>query len=88
MEKADIRLYSWVIRGSQRIKIIKALDEPKTPTEIQKESNIKFSNLSDNLRLMRKKKLVVCLTPTKTGRLYQLTVNGIFIRDKLLKKSI
>lgn len=84
MKKEDYRLYSWVIRGTQRVKIIKVLSEPKTPKQLHKETKIKFSNISDNLKLMREKKIVVCLVPEKTGRLYQLTKKGKDIRKKLI----
>ena len=84
MEKKLIKLYAWVLRGSQRRKIFKCLDKPKTPTLIKEETGIKVSNVSDILRLMEKSGLAKCLNPKdKLGRLYQLTNEGNKIRKEL-----
>ncbi len=77
MDKKSLDLYSWVIRGTQRTAIVKALDRPKTPKQLSQETKLKFSNVSDVLNAMKKKGLVICLNPQeKTGRLYQLTAKG------------
>ncbi|MBI2146945.1 winged helix-turn-helix transcriptional regulator [Candidatus Woesearchaeota archaeon] len=84
MDKKFIKLYAWVLRGSQRRKIFKFLDKPKTPTLIKEEAGIKVSNVSDILRLMEKNGLAKCLNPKdKLGRLYQLTNAGNKIRKEL-----
>jgi len=78
--------YSWIVRGKQRRAIIKVLDEPKTPTLIKEETDIKISNISDVLRSMEKRKLAKCLNPhDKLGRLYQLTAKGKEIKKHLSK---
>ena len=82
MEKADIGLYSWILRGSQRRKVLKVLDKPKTPTIVQEETQIKVSNVSDVLREMEDKGLTKCLNPKdKKGRLYTLTKKGFKVRE-------
>jgi len=84
MEKSLINDYAWILRGSQRRKIIKILDKPKTPTLIKEETNIKVSNISDVLRSMCKRNLAKCLNPKdKLGRLYQLTTKGVKIRKEI-----
>ncbi|MCH7850096.1 MAG: MarR family transcriptional regulator [Nanoarchaeota archaeon] len=74
--------YYWVIRGSQKKKIIKVMDKPKIPTEIKEETNLSLNNVSDILQEFKKKKIVKCLNPgEKTGRLYTLTPKGMKIRE-------
>ena len=74
--------YSWVIRGKQKKKIIKAMNKPKIPTQIKEETHLSLNNVSDVLREFRKKKIVKCLNPEdKTGRLYKLTPKGMKIRE-------
>lgn len=76
--------YYWVVRGSQKKKIIKAMSKPRIPTEIKEETKISLNNVSDVLREFKKKKLVKCLNPgEKTGRLYKLTPKGMRIREML-----
>ena len=76
--------YSWVIRGSQKRKIIKSLNKPKIPTQIKDETKLSLNNVSDILREFRKKKIVKCLNPKeKTGRLYELTSKGMRIKEKI-----
>jgi predicted transcriptional regulator len=84
MDKKSLDLYSWVIRGTQRIAIVKVLDKLKTPKQLSQETKLKFSNVSDVLNVMKKKELVICLNPKeKTGRLYQLTKKGLKIQKEL-----
>ena len=78
--------YSWVVRGKQRKKVIKALGKPRIPTQIKEEAHLSLNNVSDVLRELRKKKIVKCLNPKdKTGRLYELTPKGMRIREMLEK---
>lgn len=86
MDKEFIKDYSWVKSGSQRIKIIISLIKPMTPKEIQKNTKLKFSNVSDCLKSLNEKKLVICLNPENhLGRLYVLTEEGEKIQNFLLK---
>lgn len=74
--------YHWVIRGSQKKKIIKIMNKPKIPTEIKEQTKLSLNNVSDVLREFKKKKIVKCLNPKeKTGRLYELTPKGMRIRE-------
>ena len=78
--------YTWVLRGKQRKKIIKALNKPKIPTQIKEETRLSLNNVSDVLRAFQKKKIAYCLNPKeKTGRLYELTPRGMRIREELEK---
>jgi hypothetical protein len=84
MDKQLIRDYSWIIGGSQRIKIIKSLTKIKTPKEISLDTELKFSNVSDALTAMTKRKIAECLNPKiHLGRLYKLTKKGELIRKEL-----
>jgi len=76
--------YDWVIRGSQRRKIIKVMTKPKIPTQIKEDSKIGLNNVSDVLRDFRKKRIAKCVNPRqKTGRVYELTAKGKRIKDQL-----
>lgn len=80
------RCYSIVFRGSQRRKVVKALDRPKIPTQIKGETKLSLNNVSDVLRLLEKEEIVVCKNPKeKTGRIYQLTPKGMKVREELIK---
>ena len=84
MKKDEIELYSWIIRGKQRLAIIRVLDEPKTPKQISEQTKIKFSNTSDVLRAMVQKGLAKCLNPReKIGRLYILTKKGEILQKQI-----
>lgn len=87
MKGADIKKLSWVVRGKQKREIIMYIDGLDTPTGIAKKSGYSLNNTSRILGEFRKKGLVKCINPKeKTGRLYILTGNGKFIRDKLKRK--
>ena len=87
MADNDWGLYSWVIRGNQRRKVMMALGKPKIPTEIKSEAQMSLTNVSKILRAFIKKGLVICLTPdSKTGKIYELTDKGKEVRNRMLKK--
>ncbi len=87
-KRPNVNDYAWVLRGKQRKKIIKIMDEPKIPTEVKEETHLSLNNVSDILRSFEKRKLARCLNPKdKTGRLYELTEQGKIIRDKIRGKS-
>jgi len=84
MKKEIIPLYSWVVRGKQRVAMITALNKLKTPKQLSEETNFKFSNVSDVLQAMRKKNLVRCINPQeRMGRLYELTNKGKAVLKEL-----
>lgn len=80
MDKKMLKHYSWVLRGSQRMKVmdfLNSLGKPIIPTKIKIKTELSPSNVSDVLKTLVKKGLAICLNPkAKTGRLYQLTGKG------------
>ncbi|MDD5132974.1 MAG: hypothetical protein PHD81_03430 [Candidatus Nanoarchaeia archaeon] len=84
MDKIEIEVVSWVLRGRQRKIILKILDKPKTPTQIKEETRLSLNNVSDVLRLFVKNKIAKCLNEeAKTGRIYELTSLGKNIKEKI-----
>ncbi len=78
--------YSWVVRGRQRKRVLRAMNKTKIPTEIKEETKLSLNNVSDVLRDFRRKKIVKVLNPKeKTGRLYKLTPKGMKIKEMLEK---
>ena len=69
--KTDWEKIAFVRASKSRGKILDALSEPKTPTEIAKVTGQSTSNISRALQELQKKKIVKCLTPNlRKGRLY------------------
>ena len=91
MNKQELKLLSWVLRGSQKREIIKVITGHKIPAQIYKEavkinSKITRNSVSDVLRVFKRKKLVICINPIETkGRIYELTSLGKRIQ-KLINK--
>lgn len=84
----DWKKYSFVVRAKNRKKILKALKEPKTPTQLSKETKINLSHVSRSLRELMDKDLVKCLTPDQTtGRVYDRTETGEKIVEKIAEKT-
>jgi predicted transcriptional regulator len=84
MKTEDVSAYSWIIRGSQRVEMLKAMDKPMTPTQVKKAANLGLNNVSDNLRLFVEQKIAKCLNEKeKLGRIYVLTEKGERIRKML-----
>ncbi len=87
----NIDLYAWVIRGVQRIAVIKAITHPMTPSQIFKKAKayhekLSFNNTSDVLRGFDKKGIAVCHNhEEKIGRIYQLSQDGEEIKQELIK---
>jgi len=85
MADIDWELYSWVVRGNQRRKVMKVLGKPRIPTEIKSEAKMSITNVSKVLRDFEKRGLVKCLTPqAKTGKVYALTEKGKIIREEMM----
>ena len=82
MDKKQLNLLAWVLRGSQRREIIKVIVGKKIPAQIYKDavklnSKITRNSVSDVLREFRKKGIVRCINPKETkGRIYELTTMG------------
>jgi len=75
--------YCWIMVGSQRKKIIGTLNSEKLPNQIQKETGIRFCNVSRILKGMVERKLIECLDIEKKYRLYRLTDKGYEIKGKI-----
>ena len=79
----DWDLISFIKRSEQRQIILRALESPKTPKEMSKETKLAPSHISRTLKEFMEKGIAECLTPKqKTGRIYKLTEKGA----KLLKE--
>ena len=86
MDSKILKLYSWVLAGSQRMAILKSLKNPKTPKIIQIETKFNFGNISNVLKLMQDKGLIQCLNPeVHIGRIYQLTSTGNKVLEEIEK---
>ena len=87
MDKKELKLLAWVLRGSQRREIIKVMTGHKIPAQMYKEvikinSKITRNSVSDVLREFKKRNIAKCINPTeKKGRIYELTKLG----NKILK---
>jgi DNA-binding MarR family transcriptional regulator len=70
-------LVSFVTRGSVRMKVIKGLLRPNTPTELAKSLGIARSAVSRTIQALEKVGLVECLTPDeKMDRYYRIAETG------------
>lgn len=84
MASKNIKELSWVKRGKQRRDIIIHLHGEQTPTDLAKESGYSLNHTSRVLNEFKQHGLVRLLNPKeKTGRLYELTLTGKQIRDKV-----
>ena len=87
----NLKLYALVVRGRQRIAIIKAMSKHQTVTQTCKASKqynkkVSLNNCSDIVRKFAVIGLAICLNDhDRTGRLYKLTEEGDEIRTELLK---
>ena len=88
-----MKLFAWVVRGSQRREIIRFINGRQIPAQIYAEatkrnSKISRNSVSDVLRAFVKQKLAACINPEeKKGRFYKLTLQGELIKKELLKKD-
>lgn len=91
MDKEEMQLIAWILRGSQRREIIKALIGLKVPSQIYQEAvklnpKITRNSVSDILRQFKAKELAKCINEEETkGRIYELTKLGRKIRDYVMK---
>ena len=87
----NLDLYSWVVRGTQRTAVMKALSHPMTPTQTYKKAKeyhdrISLNSTSSVLRAFVKIGLAVCVNvEKKTGRFYELTEDGRSIQSEIRK---
>jgi predicted transcriptional regulator len=82
MSKDKWTYIAWLKRGSNRLKVFKAIDGPTMPSEIVlkifgKPSSTNFTLVSRALAELVKEGLIKIKNPNeKTGRLYELTDKG------------
>jgi len=92
--KLDIKLYSWLVRGSQRIITLRVIEGTQRPADICRlakklNNKISLNTTSDTLRDFVKMKIAKCLNEeAKTGRLYVLTEQGKLMKEELIKNRI
>lgn len=79
-------IVNYVKRSKYRQKIMISLGEQaKIPSEIAKDTDIKVNHISNSLRLLSDKGLIVCINPeVRKGRIYRLTDYG----EDILKKIV
>jgi len=88
----NYKLYAWVVRGTQRVAVLKAIHKPQTPKQIRKNSvhyndKVSLNNACDVLRDFLKQGIAVCLNPEdRTGKVYKLTDDGEKIRNALMEE--
>jgi hypothetical protein len=71
MAKLNLKLFAWVVRGSQRREIIRFIDGRRIPAQIYAEATkrnqkITRNSVSDVLRAFVRQKLAVCINPEET----------------------
>jgi hypothetical protein len=88
-----LELVGYVKRGANRLKVFNALDKPALPSELTrkiygKTSNTYFNIVSRSLGELKEKKLIEIINPKdKTGRMYQRTLIGKKVSEKLKELS-
>lgn len=84
--------YSWVLSGTQRMAVLKAISKPMTPSLIREKSiyynqKVSLNNCSNILRRFVERGLAVCINEQdKRGRIYKLTELGEEVREKLMRE--
>lgn len=69
--------YSFIVRGRIRKNVLKAVEKPRTPSQISKITKISDSHVTRALKKMESKGFVRCLTPNESkGKVYELTEKG------------
>ena len=92
--KLNFKLYSWIIKGSQRIITVKVMEGKQRPSDIcrlAKKLNpkITLNTTSDTLRDFVRMGLAKCLNEeAKTGRIYALTKQGNLIKEELIENKV
>ena len=80
---------SFILRGKLRMKILKELNNPKTPTQVSKLLDVKRPSASQCIIGLEKKGYLTCLTPDeKKGRYYKITEFGEKVLSKIEEESM
>lgn len=75
---------SWILRGRLKKRVVMALVKPKTATILSKELKTHRSTISDILKQMQDKEIVVCLDSEQPyNRYYKLTNKGEAVLKKI-----
>lgn len=71
-------LKGYILASRYRVAIMQSLSkEPKTPKQLETETNVKFSHISRTLKELADKGVVECLTPAlHKQKYYGLTAAG------------
>ena len=81
----DWQLISFVRSSKYREQVLKALDKPKTPTEIKKEIKIDKAHITRALQSLIEERLVVCHTPkARKYKIFERTNKGNNIIKNLI----
>lgn len=78
----DLDLY-WILRGSQRVRVLRNFGNCYMPSEMQKLTRLPFSNVSRVLGDMRVRGIIELSDDT---RLYSLTEKGRLLRNRYLRR--
>ena len=84
----DWSKYSFVLRGKYRKSVLSLLSVERTPSQISGISKINASHVSRALSELKDIELVKCINDEqKNGRIYKLTKDGTFFREKLIESE-
>ena len=68
---------SFVISSSYRIRILKSLSTPKTPSKLSSELDINKTHISRALSELEERNMIECLTPSsRKGKIYKISILG------------
>ena len=83
-----IKALGYVKRTKNRQEIVKIIGaRKKTPSEIVKIMDVDFSLVSRALRDLKDNDIVTCVNPEeRTGRLYELTKDGLKVYEELTQE--
>lgn len=83
MEKEKLDLLVFINRSSYRVKILKSIGtDYKIPKQIAQDSGLLINHVSNILKELLVRDLVVCINPEfKKGRIYKLTDNALELLD-------
>lgn len=89
----EIKIKSWILRGSQRRVVFKIFKEGMIPAQIWEEAKkinpkITRNNVSDVLKEFRDKNIIECVNPyEKKGRIYMFCKNSKNIQEELFSEN-
>lgn len=80
-------LIGYIVASEYRVNVLKSLTEDiKVPSVIAEEINLRTNHVSNVLRELKDKDLVICLNEdAKKGRLYKITQRGEEVLELLPK---